>query len=325
LAKKEITYRLGAPPILISVMNVTNIGCHWHDALEVIWVLKGEIAIKESNLLCHLKQGDVYMVNYNETHKISAYGDAAIIAIVHIDYRYFSKFIPNLKEISFTHYFFSTNLDIGDALKNCQKFIKELYPLVNEPNSNDELNAKIEEITNVFLLLLIDTFQYVYYEKHESGYRDRLNRNDDLSKEQLARLHRLTHYIYTNCHDKLMLEDIAKTEHYSKFYVSHFIKKAYGLSYQETLCLSRIMISERLLIGTDYTMDTIAAMVGFSTRNQYCQQFKKWHGVAPSRFRKENSPGSPGNSDLIFQCDDMLIEELLNNPPHELERNSNEE
>ena len=311
MAKKEITYRLGAPPISVSVMNVTNIGCHWHDALEIIWVIEGEIAIKESNLLCHLKQGDVYVVNYNETHKIATDANPAIIAVVHIDYRYFSKYIPNLKEVSFSHYFFSKNLDLEVALENCRNFIKEIYPLVRKQSFSEKQNKKIESIANSFLSLLVDTFQYVYYEKHEGGYRDLLNKNDGLSKEQLARLHRLTHYIYTNCHDKLMLDDIAKTEYYSKFYVSHFIKKAYGLSYQETLCLSRIMISERLLIGTDYNMDIIAAMVGFSTRNQYCQQFKKWHGIAPSKFRKENAPGSPGNIDVLFQYDETQSEELL--------------
>ena len=311
MAKRDIIYRPCAPPVLINVVNVVNIGCHWHDDIEVIWVLEGEITIKESNLLCHLKQGDVYVVNYNETHKISANSDTAVIAIAHVNYHYFSKYISNLNEISFSHYFFSKNLEINESLRNCHKFLKELYPLVNCQNPNEQLNTKIDATTHSFLSLLIDTFQYIYYEKHEGGYRDFLNKSNNLSIEQMERLHRLTHYIYANCHDKLMLDDIAKTEFYSKFYVSHFIKKAYGISYQETLCLSRIMISERLLIGTDYNMDTIASMVGFSTRNQYCQQFKKWHGITPSQFRKENSPGSPGNIDLLSPCDETLIKELL--------------
>ena len=311
MAKKEITYQTGAPPISINVVNAATIGCHWHDDIEIIWVLEGEITVKESNLLCHLKQGDVYVVNYNETHKISADSNTAVIAIAHIDYHYFSKYISNLNEISFSHYYFSTDLNIDGPIKNCHNFIRELYPLVNNQNFNEQIHAKIETLTHSFLNLLIDTFQYVYYEKHEDGYRDFLNKSNNLSIEQIERLHRLTHYIYANCHDKLMLEDIAKTEFYSKFYVSHFIKKAYGISYQETLCISRIMISERLLIGTDYNMDTIASMVGFSTRNQYCQQFKKWHGITPSQFRKENSPGSPGNIDLLSPCDETLIKELL--------------
>jgi len=292
-------------------MNVANMGCHWHDALEIIWVLSGEIAMKESNLLCNLKQGDIYVVNYNETHKISTDGEPAVIVSVHIDYRYFTKYIPNLKEISYTHYFFSKNLELEDSLENCRRFIKELYRLYFSGVPAEDRNKKIEAITRSFLILIIDTFQYVYYEKRDNTYHDFLDRSNNLSHEQLKRLHRLTHYIYTHCHDKLTLDDVAGTEYYSRFYVSHFIKKAYGLSYQETVCLSRVMISERLLIGTDYNMDSIAVMVGFSTRNQYCRQFKKWHGISPSQFRKENSPGSPGSKDVIFNCDEAQINRLL--------------
>jgi len=303
LAKREIAFRPGAPPVSVSVLNVTNMGRHWHDALEIVWVLSGEIAMKESNLLCHLKKGDIYVVNYNETHKISTEKEPATLAFVHIDYNYFAKYIPNLKEISYTHYFFSQNLDLEDALKSCRDSIRELYRLTCSEPTDDGPKEKIESLAHAFLLRIIDTFQYVYYGKHEGGYRDRLDRSNNLSQEQLQRLHRLTHYIYTNCHDKLKLDDVAGTEYYSRFYVSHFIKKAYGLSYQETVCLSRVMISERLLIGTDYNMDTIASQVGFSTRNQYCRQFKKWHGTTPSRFRKENAPDSPGSVDVVSCCD----------------------
>ena len=310
MSRREITYRAGLPPVSVSVMDVFNMGCHWHDALEVIWVLSGEIAMKESNLLCKLKQGDVYVVNYNETHKISTDGGPATIISVHIDYRYFTKYIPNLKEISYTHYFFSRNLDLEDSLEECRKSIKELYRLTCF-DEGEGSKWKIESAAHSLLLLLIDTFQYVYYEKHDNTYHDFIDRSNNLSHEQLKRLHRLTHYIYTHCHDRLTLDDVAGTEYYSRFYVSHFIKKAYGLSYQETVCLSRVMISERLLIGTPYNMDSIAEMVGFSTRNQYCRQFKKWHGISPSQFRKENAPGSPGSNDLTLNCDEKKISDLL--------------
>ena len=292
-------------------MDVTNIGCHWHDALEIIWVVSGEVAMKESNLLCHLKQGDVYVVNYNETHKISTDNGPATLACVHIDYRYFTKYIPNLKEISYSHYFFSKNLNLEDALDNCRGFIKELWRLVRAGGFDEGMNKKIESAAHSFLLLVIDTFQYVYYEKHNDTYRDFIDKSNNLSHEQLQRLHRLTHYIYTHCHDKLTLDDVAGTEYYSRFYVSHFIKKAYGLSYQETVCLSRVMISERLLIGTGNNMDSIAGMVGFSTRNQYCRQFKKWHGISPSQYRKENSPEHSGSKDIISECDEKRIKELF--------------
>ena len=315
MAREKITFRPGFPPVSIDVMQVSKMGCHWHDALEIVWVLSGEVALKESNLLLHLKPGDIYVVNYNETHKISAQREPAVIVSARVDYRYFTKYIPNLNEISFAHYCFSKNVDVEEALKNCHRFIAELYPLLRRETPGKEENRKIESLVHSLLLLIIDTFQYIYYHKHEDRYRDAIDKSINLSQEQLKRLHRLTHYIYTNCHDKLTLDDVAGTEYYSKFHISHFIKKAYGLSYQETLCLSRVAISERVLLETDYNMDRVAAVTGFSTRNQYCQQFKKWHGVTPSQFRKENGPGGPGGVDLLFDCDEARARALLGLDP----------
>ena len=307
MARREISYRKGAPPVLASVMDVSNMGCHWHDALEIVWVLSGEASIKESNLLSHLKEGDIYVVNYNETHKITAVKEPATLLFIHVDYNYFTKYIPNIVEISYTHYCFSKNLDMEEALKNCRDSIRVLYPFLCRDPSEKGLNEKIEVLSHALLKLIIDTFQHVFYERGEKGYRDCIDRSRNLSHDQLRRLHRLTHYIYTNCHEKLKLDDVAGTEFYSRYYVSHFIRKAYGLSYQETVSLSRVMISERLLIGTDYNMDAIADIVGFSTRSQYCNQFKKWHGISPSKFRKENSPGSPGNDDILFPAAKCMV------------------
>jgi len=175
--------------------------------------------------------------------------------------------------------------------------------LLNREKPDKGLIMRIEPLAHSFIQHLIDTFQYSHYKKSGDTYRAAIDKSADLSQDQLRRLHQLTHYIYMNSSNKLTLDEVADTVFYSKFYISHFIKKAYGLSFQETLCLSRVTISERLLIGTDFTMDNIAAMTGFSTRNQYCQQFKKWHGITPSHYRKENSPDNPVNTDLIFPSD----------------------
>jgi len=311
MSRKEIEFRSGFPPISIEVMTVERVGCHWHEALEVVWVLSGEIALKESNMPYNLKPGDVYVVNYNETHKISAVDGSATVAFLHFDFHYFAKYIPNLPEISYEHYCFSNNLDVNESLAKCHEFIKKLYPLLLRNKPEKQLIEKIEPLAHSFIQHLVDTFQYTYYKKSGDTYRAAIDKTANLSQDQLRRLHQLTHYIYMNSSNKLTLDDVADTVFYSKFYVSHFIKKAYGLSFQETLCLSRVTISERLLIGTDFTMDNIAAMIGFSTRNQYCQQFKKWHGITPSQFRKENSPGNPVNTDLMIPCDDSQIKKEM--------------
>jgi xylan 1,4-beta-xylosidase len=296
----RITDRL---PVSMSVQEVTSVTCHWHDVLEVIWIIRGRATVCESTMKYPLQAGDIYVVNYNETHKIICENEPAVIGFLFIDYRHFSKYVPNLKEISFAHYAFSTVPNPDSALASCRKYMASAYDLLNEGGVETDAEAdaeKIEDLIAPFVRLLIDTFQYIYYVKDEDGnYIDILSENN-LTRKQLERLHRITYYIYMNCHEKLTLDELANTELYNRFYISHFIKKAFGLSYQETVSLSRAVVSERLLLSTDFNLDDIAETVGFSSRGQYCNHFRKWHGMSPSQYRRENREDAPGNIDNTF-------------------------
>jgi AraC-like DNA-binding protein len=162
--------------------------------------------------------------------------------------------------------------------------------------------------------LLVDTFQYIYYVKEDGRYLDRLYRTD-LTPKQMERIHRITWYIYMNCGEKITLDQLARTEFYSRFHISHFIKRAFGLSYQETLSLSRAVVSERILLATDFNLDQVAALAGFSTRSQYCNHFKRWHGISPARYRKENAAGAQGNLDITFPVSHQAAQALLSPLP----------
>ncbi|MDR0520097.1 MAG: AraC family transcriptional regulator [Clostridiales Family XIII bacterium] len=295
-------------PVSMQVQEVTSVTCHWHDFLEVIWIIRGSAVVCESTMRYPLCEGDIYVVNYNETHKIICDSEPAVIGFLFVDYRYFSKYIPNLKEISFAHYAFSTAPNPDAALVSCRKYMASAYSLLNR---EDVKPAEVEDMAVPFLKLIVDTFQYIYYVKDKDGnYIDILSQNN-LTKKQLERLHRITYYIYMNCGEKLRLDDLANTELYNRFYISHFIKKAFGLSYQETVSLSRAVISERMLLGTDSSLDEIASAVGFSSRGQYCSHFRKWHGMSPTQYRRENREDAPGNVDNIFVMQRAEAEEAI--------------
>jgi AraC-like DNA-binding protein/quercetin dioxygenase-like cupin family protein len=319
MPKQKIQYKSGLPPISVEVMKVSSSACHWHEHLEVIWVLSGHIDLFESHLMYHLYAGDVFVVNYNEAHRLVA-GSNAVLAFVHIDHSYFAKEIKDLKKITFAHGCFSKAPQQNDALANCHRFIITLYQLLNASTPSASTARKLDSMTVFFLKMLISIFQYRYYVKEDGVYRSILNRSPDLSLDQIQRLQRLTYHIFNNCNDKLNLDRVAETECYSRFYISHFIKKAFGLSFQETVCLSRVVMSERILLDTGFSIDEIATFVGFSNRSQYCNQFKRWHGIPPSQYRKENSQGASGNEDVMFHLEETLIREIFDEYERETAR-----
>ena len=62
----------------------------------------------------------------------------------------------------------------------------------------------------------------------------------------------------------MCIRDSASREHLSIYYLSHVIKEATGLSFQDLLSFIRVEESEKLLLGTNKKIGAIAEETGFS-------------------------------------------------------------
>ena len=115
-----------------------------------------------------------------------------------------------------------------------------------------------------------------------------VNESKNKGNKVLAeRLKRITEYMYDNYGRKLTLNEIAEREHLSVFYLSHVIKAATGLSYQDLLSFMRVEESEKLILGTDKKIGTISLESGFSAVRYYIKYFEKWFGIHPLEYRKQ--------------------------------------
>ena len=93
--------------------------------------------------------------------------------------------------------------------------------------------------------------------------------------------------MYDNYNRKLTLNEIAEREHLSIYYLSHIIKESAGLSFQDLLSYIRVEESEKLLLGTNKKIGTIAEETGFSAVRYYIKHFEHWFGMHPQEYRKK--------------------------------------
>lgn len=93
--------------------------------------------------------------------------------------------------------------------------------------------------------------------------------------------------MYDNYYRKLTLSEIADREHLSIYYLSHIIKEATGLSFQDLLSYIRVEESEKLLLGTNKKIGAIADETGFSAVRYYIKHFEQWFGMHPLEYRKK--------------------------------------
>jgi len=97
-------------------------------------------------------------------------------------------------------------------------------------------------------------------------------------------------YIHLNYQHTITLDDVAKEVNLSKEYLCRLFKKETDLQMFRYLCILR-MKRAALLISENpdraYVRE-VAAAVGFDDQFYFTRKFKKYYGVSPSEYGKDN-------------------------------------
>ena len=71
-------------------------------------------------------------------------------------------------------------------------------------------------------------------------------------------------------------------------YISHFFKEYIGENFSDYIAKKRIEKAKELL-AKDYTLNDVAAMVGYANSAVLIKKFKKVVGVTPGEYRRDIS------------------------------------
>ena len=273
--RKELVNYPSNLPINITYQSVREYPIHWHNSIEIIYVLQGNIKISIDTDNFELYENELEIINVDESHSIYSDNDNRLL-IFHIDPNFLSKYYKDIKNL----YFYTNTSDEGaqDGLEydTFRKLLSELlYEFVQQLENYDE---EIENILIDLLFHLINNFHYLIYE--QTDLKD--------NKEQLDRYHRISKYIYNNYSNNITLQEIAKKEFLSPHYLSHEIKNATGSSFTSLLNLTRVEESVKLLLNSDMSISEICSEVGFSHTRYLNKHFKHYYGCTPLQFRRKN-------------------------------------
>ena len=263
-------------PIRITYSNIKNYPIHWHNSIEIIYILKGSLDITIDTDKFTLKEKEVEIINVDECHSFYSNENAKVL-IFNIDPVFFEKYYKDINNI-----FFYTNSNDEETQNgeeyNVLKIILSQI-LCEYVQKLDDYDEEIEKNLIDLLFHLVNNFHYLTHEKEE--LKDKT--------EQLARYHRIAKYIYNNYDNNITLQEIAKKEFLSPHYLSHEIKYATGYSFTDLINLTRVEESIKLLLGTDMSISEISDEIGFSHIRYYNKNFKFYYDCTPLQFRKRNS------------------------------------
>ena len=263
-------------PVNIRIVEIDEYPLHFHQDIEFVFVLSGEINLKCGYFTYTITEGNVFTLNGREVHGLYRTEQENIVALVQIDNYYFSHYFNRLSGSCFRTF---TNVKDDERLDTLQYFFVNI--LLENLKKEPGYKRQIVDLTVRLLAYLDEFFHYFSFENKVVVN----TRNDN--PVSVERLGRIINYIYEKHAEKLTLEDLGKLEHLSTYYISHLITEGTGMNFREFLCFARVEFSEMILLDTNKKINVIAQEVGFSATSYYIKYFKKWFGMTPDEYRKK--------------------------------------
>lgn len=293
-------------PLSIQVVRVVEDPIHYHQDTEIVYVLSGEIRLKNGYHTYLLKTGDIFVSTGHEVHALYETDKENTVAILRVSNLFFTKYYPNLPKSCYRTY---TGVEMDPR---CNELRRLLLLTVQSfyKRETDYKQHCVDYMLKLIDLLNKDFNLFVF----KNGVVVNIHKGNSILEERMSRI---IQYLYQNHFDKITLKTLAQLEHLSEFYLSHTIKAFVGLSFRDFLCFARVEWSEMALLGTDTPIPTIAKDVGFSTTALYEKHFKRWFGRSPKMHRKEygplvKSPSRQGRVEpLAVRCVLPLIQSIL--------------
>lgn len=87
-------------PVTISYVNIKNYPLHWHDAIEILYVLKGSIKVDIDTDSYEIQEDEIEIVNTEQTHRIYSNKDNRVL-IFKIDPHFFEKYYSDIENMFF--------------------------------------------------------------------------------------------------------------------------------------------------------------------------------------------------------------------------------
>lgn len=201
-------------PIHISIMEITEYPLHYHQDIEIVYVLSGKLRLKNRYCNYTLKEGDVFTNNGHEVHALFQESKNNIVAIIKISNLFFTQYFPELNKSCYRTYSPKESDSKVDILK---KLILQILLIYLQKSFNYKQNC-IEAVLEL-IKLLNSSFNLFAFEKHIVVNFD--NDNPII----IERMSRIINYLYENHSSNITLGDLASLEHLSTFYLSHLIRQ----------------------------------------------------------------------------------------------------
>lgn len=247
---------------------------HWHEDIQFIYVLDGEVEVMTLDIVTHLKKYECVFINKNVVHTVRKVNSC-----------HYKSFIFPEKFLSF--YFGSP------AEKTVERFIgQESFPILHIENISKNKAVtkclqKLSELENnkteLYEYEVLTTLCTLWLELCRVVDLPEKRQKKNSVSERMAEF---LQYIDGHYSEEISLDKLAESAHVSKSECMRCFRKSLATTPYKYLTEYRLSKAAALLRETDKPISDIAADTGFGQPSHFGKCFREKTGLSPSEYRK---------------------------------------
>lgn len=104
-----------------------------------------------------------------------------------------------------------------------------------------------------------------------------------------TRVEKAKQYIIKNLDQDISRESVAAYVYLNPDYLNKLFKKEVGMTVSDFIYTQRMVMAEKLLLSTDYSIREIAMQVGYGNFSHFAKMFSRYAGKTPKAYKKSMS------------------------------------
>ncbi|MCC8076396.1 MAG: AraC family transcriptional regulator [Clostridiales bacterium] len=255
----------------LSVDPGSYVAPHWHNSLEVVYVLQGWLQYQYNQSTVDVQAGEFLITNSKTVHAVLSGDNRAFV--LQIPRAFLQHYVKGIDTLYFSADMHPSEAEACRHLAEMKQLLQEMY------------NAYCEETRGRLLRFNYLMYQFLYL-LVEHCATEVVPANEKLPQKHLKLLTDITYYIRVHYKEKLSTQNIAERFNYHPNYLSRIFKEYMGLTILDYIYTIRIINVQEELRRSDRSIREIFEDCGCSNYNVAVRVFRERYHCTPHEMRR---------------------------------------
>lgn len=251
---------------------------HWHNHLEIIYLVKGQMTAYINETSYELLPGDILLVNPRAIHYTHVHGDSGY-CLLQIPSAHLERMDSDWKMLHFSEY-----IPCSRAEDSVSRSLSSIFEEFIRLDTGRQKGTPLLFLSQLYQLLYL---LYTRNTTHMSVQSQNRTERDFLRIEQSMQ------YVKKNYRHPISLSEAAAQLCVTPEYFCRFFKKCTGQTFFSYVAQIRLLHFYQELLQTDESITFLLEHNGITNYKQFMRTFKEAYGTTPHRLRMQKQPKTP--------------------------------